>query len=297
MSNKKKFDAFISHASEDKDAFVRPLAIALQNLGVSVWFDEFELRVGDSLSRSIDRGLADSRFGIVVISQAFVSKKWPQRELQGLVARETDDDEHPVILPVWHGITRRQVLDFSPPLADKLALDTRDSDAEQIALRLVEVIRPDIYGQKTVAQLRQLVDSDSLQELRQEIDETRMRLEGVQEQLADFLCPVCGSTLKHRSIVPLDSSTYTTDYVMERYECGYESHDGRMFSPCPYQPDYPNPDDYEVVCSESGNGNWVCQAIPKTPMAKRVDVWPGTGRTRDQADAEITNRLPRRRVL
>ena len=62
-----RWDVFISHASEDKDSFVRPLAIALRSLEVLVWYDEFSLRLGDSLSRSIDRGLADSSHGLVVI--------------------------------------------------------------------------------------------------------------------------------------------------------------------------------------------------------------------------------------
>ena len=81
---------FVSHASEDKDAFVRPLVAALNAVGLKVWFDEQELRVGDSLRHSIDRGLARSRYGVVVISPAFLAKHWPQKELDGLVAREED---------------------------------------------------------------------------------------------------------------------------------------------------------------------------------------------------------------
>ena len=84
-----KWDAFISHASEDKDDFVRPLADGLKKRGLSVWFDEFELKVGDSLRESIDRGLERSRFGIVVISPHFFKKQWPQNELNGLTTRET----------------------------------------------------------------------------------------------------------------------------------------------------------------------------------------------------------------
>src|SRR3989304_3141486 len=109
----KKWDVFISHTSEDKDTFVRPLAVALRNVGVSVWYDEFSLRLGDSLSRSIDRGLAGSKLGLVVISPHFIAKPWPEYELRGLVAREVSEDR--VILPVWHGVARAQVLAFSPP--------------------------------------------------------------------------------------------------------------------------------------------------------------------------------------
>jgi hypothetical protein len=89
MSNEiKSWDVFISHATEDKELFVRPLAITLQHLGVSVWYDEFTLRLGDSLRKSIDRGLSSSRFGLIVISQHFIKKKWPEYELNGLISRE-----------------------------------------------------------------------------------------------------------------------------------------------------------------------------------------------------------------
>jgi hypothetical protein len=92
-----EWDIFISHASEDKDAFVRPLAVGLRKSGLQVWYDEFTLTVGDSLRRSIDHGLAHSRFGIFVISESFLRKQWPQKELDGLVAREVDGVK--VILP------------------------------------------------------------------------------------------------------------------------------------------------------------------------------------------------------
>ena len=113
------WDVFISHASEDKDDFVRLLADNLQRSGLRVWFDEFTLTVGDSLRRSIDRGLAKSQYGIVVISPSFLEKDWPQRELDGLVAREIDGVK--VILPVWHNIGADEIRRYSPMLADRLA--------------------------------------------------------------------------------------------------------------------------------------------------------------------------------
>ena len=74
------YDFFISHASEDKEGFVRQLEEVLQSKGASVWYDEFTLKVGDSLRREIDRGLVNSRFGVVVLSEAFFKKEWPQKE-------------------------------------------------------------------------------------------------------------------------------------------------------------------------------------------------------------------------
>jgi TIR domain len=86
------YDLFISHASEDKDALVRPLAESLRDLGLSVWYDEFELRPGDSLRESLDRGIATSRHGLVVLSPAFVKKRWTQWELNGIVGRLMSGD-------------------------------------------------------------------------------------------------------------------------------------------------------------------------------------------------------------
>ena len=111
MTNEKEWDVFISHASEDKEALVRPLATELRRFGLSVWYDEFSLEVGDSISRSIDRGLANSRFGLVVISPRFIAKRWPEYELRGLVAREMRGGK--VIVPIWYGVTHEQVLSFS----------------------------------------------------------------------------------------------------------------------------------------------------------------------------------------
>ncbi|ORV93155.1 hypothetical protein AWC12_01895 [Mycolicibacterium iranicum] len=133
------YDAFISHASEDKADFVRPLAERLREEHVEVWYDEFSLRVGDSLRQSIDKGLSRSRFGVVVLSPSFFAKRWPQWELDGLVAR--DIEERGILLPVWHGVTRAEVLAYSPPLADKLA-SSSGSGIEQVVRQLCEVIRP-----------------------------------------------------------------------------------------------------------------------------------------------------------
>lgn len=144
MTRPETVDVFISHASEDKSDFVRPLAEVLTGTGVSVWYDDFTLTVGDSLLRSIDRGLADSRYGIVVLSPSFLSKNWPEYELRGLVSRELEGNK--VVLPIWHRITRTDLLKYSPSLADKLALDTSRASLQEIAFQLIRVIRPDLFS-------------------------------------------------------------------------------------------------------------------------------------------------------
>lgn len=127
---------FISHASEDKDSIVRSLAEALQGKGLEVWYDEFTLRIGDSLRRKIDAGLARSRVGLVVISPSFISKGWTNYELDGIVTRSVSGEQ--ILLPIWHEITKQQVMDFSPSLADKVARST--------AMHTVDEIAQEIYG-------------------------------------------------------------------------------------------------------------------------------------------------------
>lgn len=133
-----EYDLFISHASEDKDDFVRPLAETLQGLGLKVWYDEFSMRVGDSLRRKIDSGLRNSRYGTVVLSADFIKKEWTNYELDALVAREMNG--HKMILPIWHKITKTDVMNYSPNLADKIALNTSFSTIEEIAHQLADVV-------------------------------------------------------------------------------------------------------------------------------------------------------------
>jgi len=121
--NDVEWDLFICHATEDKKGIARPLAYALVKVGFRVWYDEFTLTIGDSLRRSIDKGLAQSTHGLVILSSNFFKKNWPQIELDGLAAREHDGKK--VILPVWHKVDREYIMKFSPILADRLAVSTK----------------------------------------------------------------------------------------------------------------------------------------------------------------------------
>ncbi|MBM9514870.1 DUF1883 domain-containing protein [Desulfogranum marinum] len=138
-SEDKDFDVFISHASEDKDDVVRPLAHSLKNGGLSVWYDEFELSIGDSLRRQIDKGVSKSRFGVVVFSKHFLSKGWTNYELDGIVTKSVGGEQ--IILPIWHEITKKEIIDFSPSLADRLARSTSTHTVEEIADEIVNLIK------------------------------------------------------------------------------------------------------------------------------------------------------------
>ncbi|ANZ35827.1 hypothetical protein BBK82_06745 [Lentzea guizhouensis] len=136
----KERDVFISHASEDKDAVVRPLAHALRAKGLRVWYDEFELRIGDSLRRKIDEGIAHSRFGVVVLSPSFLTKGWTTYELDGLITRGNAAGGGQVVLPVLHGLTIGDLLRHSPSLADRVARDTAVTPVDVIADEIFEVV-------------------------------------------------------------------------------------------------------------------------------------------------------------
>lgn len=126
--------------SEDKPQIALPLANTLRKLNVSVWLDAFELKIGDSLRRKIDDGLVHSRFGVVILSKAFLAKNWPQYELDGLVTRTVSGEQ--TILPIWHGITKAEVMAASPSLADKIARSTADFTIEEIAAETADVVLP-----------------------------------------------------------------------------------------------------------------------------------------------------------
>lgn len=139
-----KWDVFISHASEDKEEIAEPLATMLENEGLKVWYDRFTLKLGDSIKESIEEGLMKSRFGVVILSPSFLKLKryWPTNELTALIAREVDDEK--VILPIWHDVTREDIVRYSLILADRYAVKTSEGLIKVVAeiLRVVSHPKP-----------------------------------------------------------------------------------------------------------------------------------------------------------
>lgn len=137
--DEKEYDVFISHASEDKEEVVRPLANALKDRKLNVWYDEFELKIGDSLRQKIDKGVAKSKFGIIILSKNFIKKGWTNYELDGLITRSISNQQ--ILLPIWHNITKQEVIDYSPSIADKVARSTSVNTIEEIADEIAEIIQ------------------------------------------------------------------------------------------------------------------------------------------------------------
>lgn len=135
------YDFFVSHASEDKDAFVSPLVTALECIGAKVWFDKSQLRIGDDLYEKIDEGLRRSRYGIIVLSPSFfgLQKTWTRREINSLMALE-DADGRKRILPVWYNVDESDVARNNAFLATRFAIRTDGHKAEEIATQLWDAV-------------------------------------------------------------------------------------------------------------------------------------------------------------
>ena len=128
---------FISHASEDKDVIARPLAQKLQAMGLEVWFDEYELTLGDRIRSSIEQGLLECDYAVVVLSKAYISSDWAQKELDGIMAQESLNSK--VVLPIRHQLTIKEVLSFSPIIADRVIVST-EKGVEAISDAIVKTI-------------------------------------------------------------------------------------------------------------------------------------------------------------
>ncbi len=136
-------DLFISHATEDKKDFVRPLAERLKRAGVDVWYDEYSISAGDSISASIDKGLIECNYGLVVISPDFLKKKWTEYELRSLLSKEVNQGKK--IIPIWHNVDYETVASRSLYLADKKALSSSNG-INQLTDEIIRIVRPDIIN-------------------------------------------------------------------------------------------------------------------------------------------------------
>lgn len=131
--------AFICHDSRDKEDIAQPLALELQNMMCLVWYDEFSLRVGDSLRAQIEKGLKECPKCILIVTPRFLDNQgWAKREFDSIFTRELVEKKG-LILPVWHQITKKDVFNYSPTLADRVAVDWQLGEAE-VARRLMQAM-------------------------------------------------------------------------------------------------------------------------------------------------------------
>lgn len=135
-----QYDVFVSHAWEDKEDFVEEFIQELRDLEIRVWYDKSRIKWGDSMRAKIDEGLKKSRFGVAVLSPNYIAegKYWTKAELDGLFQMESVNGK--TLLPIWHKLTKKEVMDYSPIIASKLAMTTASMTAKEIAEKLKELL-------------------------------------------------------------------------------------------------------------------------------------------------------------
>lgn len=190
MKEKKEYDFFISHASEDKEIFVRQLASQLMALGYKVWFDENTLNIGDSLFSKISEGIKNSNYGIVILSKNFLRKEWTKKELSGLISKEifTSTD---VILPVWLEITAEEVFSYSPLLADKVSVLVTREEVDKVIDKVLKLSQSQVTTyEMLVEKVKFIRESDTYERKKYALDaETRIKnLVYFQEAYYDWFC-------------------------------------------------------------------------------------------------------------
>ena len=130
-------DFFISHASEDKAEFVDELVEKARAVGLDVWYDRFALEWGANLRQEVDRGLNSAYFGVVILSEHFFKKPWPQYELDGLVQKDMLGTGR--LLPIWHKVSVDEVAKHTPALSGRLALNTAIYSTDEIVAELMKM--------------------------------------------------------------------------------------------------------------------------------------------------------------
>lgn len=140
-SGEEEYDVFLSHAQEDKEAFVDEFVAELSALDISVWYDKQQIAWGDSMRTKIDKGLAKSKFGVAVISPNYIAdgKYWTKAELDGIFQLESVNGK--MLLPIWHNITKKEVIEYSPIVAGRLAMTTASMTPKEIADELVKLFK------------------------------------------------------------------------------------------------------------------------------------------------------------
>lgn len=135
-----EYDVFVSHAWEDKESFVDEFVLELESRNIKVWYDRQQIKWGDSMRKKIDDGLKKSKFGIAVLSPNYIAegKYWTKAELDGLFQLESINGK--TLLPIWHELTKAQVIKYSPLIASKLAMTTANMTAAEIADELVKIL-------------------------------------------------------------------------------------------------------------------------------------------------------------
>lgn len=132
-------DVFLCHAWDDRKGAAKELHDLLELKGVSVWFSEKDVFLGSSLLREIDKGLAKSRVGIVLVTPSFLKRVKGEgiadKELSALLARD-------LLVPIVHDTTFEDLREVSPLLGSRSGLSTVEESMANVAAKLAELVTP-----------------------------------------------------------------------------------------------------------------------------------------------------------
>jgi len=132
-------DVFLCHAWDDRKEVAKELHDLLEARGVSVWFSEKDVLLGSPLLREIDRGLAKSRVGIVLVTPALLKRLQGEgiadKELSALLARD-------LLVPIVHNTTYEELREVSPLLGSRSGLSTAEESLAELAAKLAELVAP-----------------------------------------------------------------------------------------------------------------------------------------------------------
>jgi hypothetical protein len=145
----KKYDVFISYASEDRE-YTKTIADRLRTLGLTIFLDEYDLIAGKSLRGQIDHAISNARFGLLLISHFFLRKRWPTQEFDAFFTLEADGNTS--IIPVMLGIRQEEIRTTFPILASRFAL-TADNDPEKTAQEILRHVEKILSEEGSWAQL------------------------------------------------------------------------------------------------------------------------------------------------
>lgn len=128
--------AFISHDSSDKEEVASKIASQLTSMGCPVWYDEYSLKVGDSLRESIEKGIKECKHCIIVLSRNFISNGgWTKTEFESVFARQIHEKSN-VLLPIWYNIEESDVYEYCPSLLNIVALRWSKGEEEKVCRKL-----------------------------------------------------------------------------------------------------------------------------------------------------------------
>lgn len=148
-SASRPFDVFVAYSAKDSGELAEKLTGALHDHEIKVWLDKEQVHLGDDLFEKISEGMNQSRYGLVILSPTFFNSDWSSRELEALLKGERDGSQP--ILPIWHGVSEREVLEHAPSLASKFAIISKDESVEELATAVAAVAHSEVPSEGTPA--------------------------------------------------------------------------------------------------------------------------------------------------